>query len=206
MNGVIDLEIAGAEKYIKFASPFVQKKIFNRFSDEIFNYTGKLYEPFEDLSDVITNDTLNMGKLLKRYQLYLQQNGEWLLKDAPRRKDLRIFEAIYHFNLYRYLYDFLRNRGAKIYPEFPTGNGKIDLIIKHNNQTYGLELKSYTDETGYKKALVKAASYGRQLGLAEIFLVFFVEYVDDENRTKHETAYSDGETGVKVIPVFVETG
>jgi hypothetical protein len=30
--------------------------------------------------------------------------------------------------------------------------------------------------------------------------------VKKENRTKYETAYSDGKTGVKVIPVFVETG
>ncbi len=72
--------------------------------------------------------------------------------------------------------------------------------------TYGLELKSYTDETGYKEALVQAASYGRKLGLAEIFLVFFVEYVDDENRKKYEADYLDGKTGVKVIPVFIETG
>jgi hypothetical protein len=43
-------------------------------------------------------------------------------------------------------------------------------------------------------------------GLAEITLAFFVEQVDDANRTKYEAVYVDAETGVRVAPVFVQTG
>jgi len=207
MNGVIDQEKTdGTAYYIKFSCPFVQKRLFNYFADELFHYMGKLREPFENLEDIITENCLHIRNLMKRFQVYLKQNRHWLLKDAPKRKDLRVYEAVYHFSLYRYLCDFLGTKHASVYPEFPTGNGKIDLIIKYKNKLYGLELKSYTNETEYYEALQQAAKYGKQIQLPEISLVFFVEYVDDENRKKYETEYIDEETGVKVMPTFVETG
>jgi len=206
MNGVIDIEHTRKELYVKFPSPFVQKRLFYYFSDQVFDEMGRVYEPFEDLSDSITSDGLNIRNLMKRHQTYLKKNRNWLLQDAPKRKDLRIYEAVYHFCLYKYLCDFLEPKHASVYPEFPTGNGKIDLIIKYHNTTCGLELKSYTDETGYYEALDQAAKYGKQLQLNEISLILFVEYVDDENRSKYEKEYVDAETGVSVIPIFVETG
>ncbi len=206
MNGVIDREkVDSTDYYARFSSPFVQKRLFNAFARELFGYVGKLYEPFEDLSTVFTDTGLNIRNLLQRYETYLKANRDWLLKDAPRRSDLRIYEAVYHFNLYMYLREFLKLRKGKVYPEFPTGNGKIDLIIHCQGKVYGLEVKSYTDASGYKEALTQAARYGRELKLSEISLAFFVEYVDDANRQKYEVTYVDQETGVTVFPMFVET-
>jgi len=37
-------------------------------------------------------------------------------------------------------------------------------------------------------------------------LIFFIESIDDENKIKYETDFDDPETGVKVMPIFVETG
>lgn len=93
-----------------------------------------------------------------------------------------------------------------MYPEFPTGNGKIDLIVTYQGRTYGIEVKSYTDELAYQTALRQAAAYGGQLQLKEITLVFFVEYVDDANRQKYEKTFRDEASGVVVTPVFVATG
>lgn len=89
---------------------------------------------------------------MRRHEQYLRDNREWLLKDAPRKANLRVYEAVYHFNLFRYLVTFLGQRGH-VYPEFPTGNGKIDLIIEYGGQTYGLEVKSYSDQIAYREAL-----------------------------------------------------
>ena len=119
---------------------------------------------------------------------------------------MKIYEAVFHFSLYMYLSSFIRRFGGEIYPEFPTGNGKIDLIIKYEGKTYGIELKTYTDRPEYKNALKQAANYGRQLKLQEISLIFFVEAIDDENRKKYEADFDEPETGVKVMPVFVATG
>ncbi len=51
MNGITDIEGASENLFVRFSSPFVQKRLFNYFSNELFSYMGKLYESFEDLSD-----------------------------------------------------------------------------------------------------------------------------------------------------------
>ena len=203
---MIDIEETPDKTYVKFPCPFVQKRLFNAFARELFDYVGKLYAPFEDLSEIITEHSLNIKALMRRYESYLQQNRSWLLKDAPRRHDLRIYEAVYHFLLYMYLSHFLQHFQGQVFPEFPTGNGEIDLIIKHSGQIYGLEVKSFTNLSEYKAALKQATRYARQLAVKEIWLIFFVEFVDDENRQKYEQVYYHAKTGINVNPVFVTIG
>lgn len=206
-NGVIDQEKVGrANYYVKFSCPFVQKRLFNYFSGKIFDYMGQLVEPFENLDDTLTKTGVNFRNLMKHYGRYLNKNRDWLFKDVPRRKDLRIYEAVYHFNLYMYLFKFLKGHGGAVFPEFPTGNGKIDLVVHYKNRVYGLELKSFTNEAAYKDALLKAAQYGKQLGIKEIALVFFVEFIDDAHRETYEKDYLDKSTGVTVNPIFIATG
>jgi len=127
------------------------------------------------------------------------------LKNAPLRKnDLRVHEAVFHFSLY--LASFLRSYEGVVQPKFPTGNGKIDLLIYYAGQLFGLELKSFANQREYNKALSQAAKYGKQLGLTEIGLVLFIEKVDEANRQKFEVDYVDAETSVTVCPLFVQTG
>jgi hypothetical protein len=115
-------------------------------------------------------------------------------------------EAVYHFNLYMYLARFLQSYEGQVFPEFPTGNGKIDLIIRYAGQVYGLEVKSYQDAYTYRESLWQAARYGQQLGLSEITLAFFVDAIDEASRTQYEAVYRDAVSGVTVRPVFVATG
>ena len=204
-NGVVDIEESEDGLCVKFSSPFVQKRLFNYFARELAGYAGKLYEPFENLDDTITDSALNMKNLVRRFEKHLKSNREWMLADAPRRKDMRIFEAVFHFNLFVFIQQFLQLRKAKVWPEFPTGNGKVDILVRYGDRTYAVEVKSYTDEAGYKNALDQAARYAKGLGLDEIALVFFVEYVDEANREKYETDCLNEKTGVKVTPVFVAT-
>ena len=207
MHGVIDSEIdSEGEWVVKFSSPFVQKRLFNYFSNEMFKYMDNVIEPFDNLEDVITAKGLNIKNILRRYQNYLVKNREWLLKGVPRRKDLRVFEAVFHFNLYMYLYEFLYSQEGRVYPKLHTGNGKVDILIEYNNQVYAIEVKSFRDKTIFEKALGKAALYGKQLGLKEICIVFFIESIDDVHRKEYEVDTPDEETGIKVVTVFIETG
>jgi len=206
-NGVIDWEQESPEAYyVRFPNPFIQKRLFNYFARELVADTGRLYADFEDLDTVITADRIHVANLLRRFERYLQENRDWLLKDAPRKSNLRLYEAVFHFILYRYLADFLQSYRGRVWPEFPTGNGKVDLLIAYGGTIYGLEVKSFTNLPDYQRALRQAAAYARQLGLAETTLALFVEQVDDANRTKYEAVYEDAETGVRVAPVFVQTG
>ncbi len=206
LNGVIDREsTADHRQYVRFSCPFVQKRLFNYFSATLAGDAGELFTPFEDLSDTITDTGLDVRRLVRRYQRYLRKNREWLLRDAPRRRDLRLFEAVHHFLLYAFLDRFLQARGGRVLPEFPAGNGRIDLLVRYAGTDYGIELKSFTDAFGYRRAVEQAARYGRQLGLQALTLVFFVDAIDDANRAVYEAARTDLETGVTVTPAFVET-
>ena len=206
MNGVIDEEAVGETQfYVRFPCPFVQKRLFNHFAREIFRDSGILYPPFTNLSDVLTAHGLHIKNMLRLYERYVQQNHSWLFKEAPRRADLRLYEAVYHFNLFMWLERFLQRPGGRVYPEFPTGNGQIDLIIRYQGQLYGVELKSFTSDFDYRAALGQAARYARRLQIATITVVFFVEAVDDANRALYEVPYQDAVSGVMVEPVLVTT-
>lgn len=90
MNGVVERRITDdRRRYVKFSSPFAQKRLFNYFARNLFPQAGQLYVPFTDLSPVITDDSLNVKNLLRLYESYLQKNRDGLLVDAPVRKDLR---------------------------------------------------------------------------------------------------------------------
>ncbi len=208
MNGVVSIEqVSLTENNVKFPCPYIQKRLFNYFARELYSGMDGLYDPFEDLSDTITDDNLNIPRLLLRYEQYLQANREMVLKDVPRRqKDLRVYEAVFHFHFYLYLVSFFSDYGVQVLPEFPTGNGAIDLLIRYEGLLFGLELKSFANQRSYREALVQAAKYGQQLGVSAIWLVLFVESVDEKNRRRFEVDYTDAKTGVVVHPQFVQTG
>jgi len=207
MNGLVEYEIENQTKYfLKFACPFVQKRLFNYFSGSYFNDLGTLIEPFTNLDNVITDASLDILQLLNFYQRYLDKNKSWLFKNAPRRSDQRVFEAVFHFSFYSYFHEFLRGKKVNVFPEFPTGNGKIDILIQYRDQKYGIELKSFRDSAAYKNALEKAAHYGNQLGLSEIFLVSFIESIDDETRETYQKHFYDPNYAVTVKPFFIQTG
>lgn len=207
MNGVIDVEEAGQRLYVRFSCPFVQKRLFNYFSRTLFRNVDHLYDPMTDIEAILGEDQLDVLGLMELYQAYLRRNRDWLLRDAPRRKsDLRVFEAVFHFHLYMYLEGFFQDKGGKVVPEFPTGNGKIDLLIRYGDQRYALELRSFKDRYAYKQALARAAEYARQLALDRIYLIFFIESIDEENRSRLEVIFRDEEAGTEVVPFFVETG
>lgn len=207
MNGVIDEEKEEDNRYyLKFSSPFIQKRLFNYFAGKYFHEMGQLVDPDSTLENVITSDSISIRDLMKLYQGYLEKNKSWLFKEAPRRSDQRIYEAIFHFNLYAYLDRFLQNKKGSVVPEFPTGNGKIDLIIKYNNIPYGIELKSFTDQPGYHQALRQAARYGKQLQLNEIYLVTFIETISEKMQDEYEKDFTDEDTEVTVKPIIIQTG
>jgi len=187
-------------------SPFVQKRLFNYFSHQLFMGLKRLYDPFTDLSNTITDTHLNIVHIIRLYEDYVDKNRGWLFKQAPRRKtDEHIYEAVYHFNLYMYLVQFLEDN-ATVFPEFPTGNGKIDLVIQHSSRIYLLEIKSFVNRQKHQDALEQAAEYAQQLALAEAWLITFIEVMTDEQRASLEITYQDPTTGVVVHPVFVITG
>jgi hypothetical protein len=209
MNGVIAEEkMEGGQEeedkyYLKFSCPFVQKRIFNFFSNRFFSYLGQLIHPLDTMEDAINEETLYIPNIIDRYRAYLKKNRELFFKDVPRRKtDMKIYEAMFHFNLYRYLLDLLSGRGVEVIPQFPTGNGKIDLILKYHGKVYAMELKSFKDMYSYEKGIGQAAEYGGQLGLKEVVFLVFVELSQEEAKPLEQEVERSG-IKVIVLPVGI---
>ena len=149
---------------------------------------------------------INMKLLLALYQEYFLANRDYILKCAPRRADNRVFEAAYHFNLYAWLESFLRGFRGSVIPEFPTGNGKIDLLVRYRECIYGLELKSFAAMAQLKDAIVQAGRYGRSMGLAAITLAVFVERpLPEDKKPLFAEPFCSGD-GARVEVVFLVVG
>jgi len=107
-------------------------------------------------------------------------------------------EAVYHFNFFMYLYRFLKNQGAEIWPEFPIGNGQMDIFVRDAGKIFGLEMKSFMSQYKYESGLRQAARYGKSPGHSEMWLILFVYTIDKKNRQKYEVFYTDDKMGVLV--------
>lgn len=117
---------------------------------------------------------------------------------------MKICEAVFHFNLFSYLNEFLKDFDGNVLPEFPTGNDKVDLLILYEGKLYAPEVKTFSNLRLYREALGQAARNARSLGIVKISLVFFIDILDEKSREKYESEYRDDTTGVTVKPLFIE--
>jgi AAA-like domain len=167
----------------RFAAPFIQTCLFNSLTLDIIGdqTPGTAVDPLDDLADIFEGETLNLPSLLDRYKTYLvrmKAKGLNPFKDQPRRTDLHYTEAVGHFHLYAWLQAAIGRRCVTS-PEFPTGNGKVDIHIRCNGKKGIIEVKSFVDMSETRKGTEQAAAYARSLNLNSVTLALFVP-VDDE--------------------------
>ncbi len=187
-NGIIDHaavpDSPTEEQVCRFSSPFVQTCLYATFTGDMFGDKGPILalEPGDLLADVLTPTGLCVPPLVERYRGYLKRlsaRGIDPWKDQPRRRDLHLTEAVGHFHLYAWLRDAIGRR-VVISPEFPTGNGKVDLVLRTRTGQLGLiEVKSYVDMFELEEGRAQAAAYAKKLGLEAATLAVFVPVPDD---------------------------
>jgi hypothetical protein len=188
MNGVIAPELQtdnnGTKTSVcRFSCPFIQNRLYNALTDDLIGDRLPMLaiDPLDDLADVFEGETLNLPSLLDRYKAYLvrmKARGLNPFKDQPRRTDLHYTEAVGHFHLYAWLHAAIGRRCVTS-PEFPTGNGKVDIHIRCNGKKGIIEIKSFVDMSETRKATEQAAAYALSLNLCSVTLALFVP-VDDE--------------------------
>jgi len=188
LNGVIDsvtytTPMEEEIEVCRFSSPFIQKRLYNALTYELVGDRLPILalEPLDDLADVFEQLVPDLPALLQRYKDYLKRlkvRGINPWKDQPRRTDLHLTEAVGHFHLYSWLKQALENE-CIVSPEFPTGNGKVDLCLKCGAKRGIIEVKSYRSMSGVKKAKEQAAKYAKQTGLDSVTIALFTP-VEDE--------------------------
>ena len=67
-----------------------------------------------------------------------------------------------------------------VIPEFPTGNGKVDLHIKCKEDKKGLiEVKSFINPLKVNEAIIQASEYALQTSYSEITIAMFAPFTDE---------------------------
>lgn len=176
VHGFIDLEdTGGKEKYVKFACPLYQKKLYYFFKPQIDE--ARFYVPINVSyqSFLSPEGKLDLLALLQAYQAYVNRRGKKAFAHARKRKDGHLVEAAYHFSLDAFLSAAMLRLGGQSHVEFPTGNGKVDIFLVYRTQRYVLEVKNFADEDQIKEAKKQAVRYAKSEGLPEAYLVVFSE-------------------------------
>jgi len=189
LNGVIDRQesVDARGEYIevcRFANPFIQLRIYNALTRDMLgdNLPILALDPLDDLADVFDKEEIDLPALLERYKGYLQRlkaRGLNPWQDQPRRSDLRYTEAVGHFHLYFWLQNAV-GRLCGVSPEFPTGNGRVDLHLRCRERQAVIEVKSFRDQADLRHSRDQAANYARRLGLPSITLALFAPLEDED--------------------------
>jgi hypothetical protein len=187
MNGVISPELQtdnnGTKTSVcRFSCPFIQKRLYNALTDDLIGDRLPMLavDPLDDLADVFEGETLNLPSLLDRYKAYLvrmKAKGLNPFKDQPRRTDMHYTEAVGHFHLYAWMKQAVEDV-CVISPEFPTGNGKVDIHLKCRDKFGIIEIKSFRSHARTQSGLLQAASYARSLNLTSVTIALFVPLDD----------------------------
>ncbi len=209
LNGIIDSEeivdSQGAPLHVcRFSSPFVQQRLFNNLSEDTFAELRELpLDPLDTLADVFGSAGLDVPALLGRYVAYLgrlRKRGEDPWGRQPRRKDLHHTEAVGHFHLYRWLCTAIGDE-CMVSPEFPTGNGTVDLVLRRQGHIGIIEVKSFVNQSLLKKGQEQAARYAVKLGQSAATVAVFVPVADEEVLRKLSGERRIGEVAVTTVAI-----
>ncbi|KPA17428.1 hypothetical protein MHK_002352 [Candidatus Magnetomorum sp. HK-1] len=191
----------------RFSSPFIQARLYKALTDEIkafHNRSVLALDPLDFLEDVFDGLSLNIPALLIRYNGYLKRLKDKNINpwnNQPRRKsDLHLTEAVGHFHLYHWLQMALGTR-CSISPEFPTGNGKVDLHLECDNKKGLIEVKSFVNAYETKKAMAQAVKYAAKTDYKAVTIAIFAPF-DDENLLK-QMSVNENIDGVLVSVVVI---
>jgi hypothetical protein len=188
LNGIIDFVDTVDEKgeliqICRFSNPFIQQRLYNGLTYDFIGEETPIYalKLGDDLSDVF-EEGLDLRALICRYKDYLnrlKQKNISPFKHIPKRQDLNIYESGGHFHLYHWLMNAI-GKICYITPEFPTGNGRVDIHIRCKDIEGVIEVKSFRDMRTLEQSKYQASKYAKKLGLKEILLVVFVYGVEEE--------------------------
>ena len=189
LNGVIDSVLYVKEsseeiEICRFSSPFVQERLYNALTYDLIGDRMPILalDPLDELEDVFEEAQLNLPALLRRYKDYLirlKAKGLNPWKEQPRRADMHLTEAVGHFHLYAWLQAAVGRR-CIISPEFPTGNGRLDLHLRCGEKLGIVEVKSFVDASEAKAARVQAALYAKSLDVDAVTVALFVPVENED--------------------------
>ncbi|RKZ90349.1 MAG: hypothetical protein DRR19_10355 [Candidatus Parabeggiatoa sp. nov. 1] len=92
-------------------------------------------------------------------------------------------------------------RRCAVSPEFPTGNGKVDLHLQCGSLRGIIEVKSFVDSYQIKHDRLQAADYAKSLSIDSATIALFIPVLEETVLEKLST--QDVTSGVEVNVVAI---
>ena len=191
----------GADGMCEIINPIYQYRIIRVFKP-VVNGLEQEYLPKDNragFEDYLTPEgQIQMAALLDNFRDFIARVGFKILQvpDTPQ-------EYVGQHLLFAYLEQFVQSVGGTMYLEVPTGRGRMDLLIRHNQRKYIVETKIWGGDSRYQAGKVQLAAYVRSEGAEEGYYVVFDHRNTPESRVETETI--DGlALRSYVIPVIQE--
>ena len=189
----------GTDRMCKITNPIYLHCILQAFKP-IVNGLERDYFPQDTDGFQYLTDTgqIQMERLLDNFRDFIARAGYRILQvpETPQ-------EFIGQHLLFAYLDQFVTSVNGAMYMEVPTGRGRMDLLILHNEKKYIVETKIWRSDRSYTEGKQQLAAYLSTEGVTEVYYVVFDHREVPEPRTETETI---NELTIRsyVIPVVQE--
>lgn len=173
----------GTDRMCKIANPIYLHCIIQAFKPVVNGLERDYFPEDTDGFQYLTSDgEIQMERLLDNFRDFIARAGFRILQvpETPQ-------EFIGQHLLFAYLDQFVTGVNGAMYMEVPTGRGRMDLLILHNEKKYIVETKIWRSERLYTEGKRQLAAYLSAEGVAEGYYVVFDHRETPEPRTETET-------------------
>ncbi|MDD9972557.1 MAG: AAA-like domain-containing protein [Candidatus Poribacteria bacterium] len=189
----------GTDRMCKIANPIYLYCTLQAFKPVVNGLERDYFPEDTDGFQYLTSDGhIQMEQLLNNFRDFIARAGFRILQvpETPQ-------EFIGQHLLFAYLDQFVTSVNGAMYMEVPTGRGRMDLLILHNEKKYIVETKIWRSERGYAVGKQQLATYLATEGIMEGYYIVFDHREVPKPRTETETI--DGRTiRSYVVPVLQE--
>ena len=147
-----------------------QSIIIDAFTPTINGVEDKyLPEDAEDFTDYLSQSgKIQMDELISNFRDFIFRAGYKILEVPETPK-----EFVGQYLLLAYLDLFVRKIGGYLYPEVPTGRGRMDIVILYRDEKHIVETKLWRGEKRYQSGKRQLAEYLSKEGVKRGYYIVF---------------------------------
>ena len=164
-------------------NPTYQRVIIDAFTPLVNGVEDEyLPEDADDFTDYLSESgQIQMDELLHNFRDFIGRAGYKILEipETPR-------EFVGQYLLLAYLDLFVHKIGGHLYPEVPTGRGRMDIILLYRDEKHIVETKLWRGEKRYQSGKIQLAAYLDKERVQRGYYVVFDHRQNAQPRDEHE--------------------
>jgi hypothetical protein len=165
-------------------NPIYQEIIIKTFTPFINGVEDKYLPEYaeEDFTDFLSKSgEIQMYELLNNFRDFIGRAGYKILEVPETPK-----EFVGQYLLLAYLDLFVRKIGGHLYPEVPTGRGRMDIILLYRDEKHIVETKLWRGEKRYQSGKQQLAAYLDKEGVQRGYYIVFDHRQDAQLRYERD--------------------